>query len=122
MKLNATLLLQLINFILLYWILRTFFLRHALNFFFTKRNALEALTKETLQLEQKELKTKQNYTTLIKTFKEKIAAHEPSLNPSLLKNSLHLAAPSEKSFTPEDTTLITEQLKAIIEKECHHES
>ncbi len=122
MKLNATLLLQLINFILLYWILRTFFLRHALTFFFTKRNALEALTKETLQLEQKELKTKQNYTTLIKTFKEKIAAHEPSLNPSLLKNSLHLAAPSEKSFTPEDTTLITEQLKAIIEKECHHES
>ncbi len=122
MKLNATLLLQLINFILLYWILRTLFLRQALTFFFNKRNEQETLTKETARLEKKEIKTKNTYTTLIATFKEKMALKSPSIAPEIRHFSLNTPALAERTVNPEHAKLITEQLRAIIEKECHHES
>lgn len=122
MKLNATLLLQLINFILLYWILRVFFLRHALAFFFAKRNEREALLNETARLEKKDLKTKQNYTTLIANFKSKMAVHEPTIAPPLLQITPHITSSKEEVFDTAYAKTITEKLQSIIEKECNHES
>ncbi len=122
MKLNATLLLQLINFILLYWILRTFFLRQALTFFFNKREEKEKLQEDVLRLEKKALKTEQAYTELITTFKEKMAAKSPTITAEIEQFSLHTQALPEKNIDPEHAALITKQLRAIIEKECHHES
>ena len=96
MKLNATLLLQLINFILLYWILRTLFLRQALTFFFNKRNEKETLQKDVIRFEKKELKTEHAYATLIATFKEKMAAKSPTINPEIQQFSLNTQALPKK--------------------------
>ncbi|MBL4587935.1 hypothetical protein JKY79_01180 [Candidatus Babeliales bacterium] len=122
MKLNATLLFQIGNFFILYWILKRFFLKKALSFLFESRDAIKKLETEEEQLTREKAAVIQTHQDTIQQFKSDIAKKERTL-PRAQRSKLEVKKPllNTEEFVelPND---ITEQLVKIIEKECHHES
>ncbi|PCI74389.1 hypothetical protein COB28_00985 [Candidatus Dependentiae bacterium] len=122
MKLNATLLFQIGNFLILHWILKRFFLKKILSFLFESRNSIKQLHIDEENLVKEKTSLIEERQNLINQFKQDIAKKEELISTSYRKKEQVKAIIFDKVETTESSEDLTEKLVEFIKKESLRES